>query len=149
MLPKARAIEHAIRGGVRRVHVVSYSSPEGILGEVFTNEGHRHADRGRHRRATGPRTMTRLWDKGDATRRTRPGLYGRGTTTSSTSALVRYDVHASLAHARMLHDRKLLSAADLAAITAGLTEIAAAHARGRVATSSSRMRMDRPRSSRA
>jgi acetylglutamate kinase len=24
---------------VRRVHVVSYQSPEGILGEVFTNEG--------------------------------------------------------------------------------------------------------------
>ncbi|MEJ0007937.1 MAG: acetylglutamate kinase [Steroidobacteraceae bacterium] len=39
MLPKTRAIESAIRGGVRRVHVVSYSSPEGILGEVFTNEG--------------------------------------------------------------------------------------------------------------
>jgi acetylglutamate kinase len=39
MLPKARAIEAAIRGGVRRVHVVSYKSPEGILGEVFTNEG--------------------------------------------------------------------------------------------------------------
>ena len=39
MLPKAKAIEDAIRGGVRRVHVVSYNSPEGILGEVFTNEG--------------------------------------------------------------------------------------------------------------
>ena len=39
MLPKARAIEAAIRGGVRRVHVVSYQAPEGILGEVFTNEG--------------------------------------------------------------------------------------------------------------
>src|SRR5579871_3103513 len=39
MLPKAKAIEDAIRGGVRRVHVVSYRSPEGILGEVFTNEG--------------------------------------------------------------------------------------------------------------
>ena len=39
MLPKARAIEEALRGGVRRVHVVSYRSPEGILGEVFTNEG--------------------------------------------------------------------------------------------------------------
>jgi acetylglutamate kinase len=24
---------------VQRVHVVSYHSPEGILGEVFTNEG--------------------------------------------------------------------------------------------------------------
>jgi acetylglutamate kinase len=39
MLPKARAIEDALRGGVRRVHVVSYKTPEGILGEVFTNEG--------------------------------------------------------------------------------------------------------------
>ena len=39
MLPKATAIEEALRGGVRRVHVVSYRSPEGILGEVFTNEG--------------------------------------------------------------------------------------------------------------
>lgn len=39
MLPKAKAIEDALRGGVRRVHVVSYKSPEGILGEVFTNEG--------------------------------------------------------------------------------------------------------------
>ena len=39
MAPKARAIEEALRGGVRRVHVVSYLSPEGILGEVFTNEG--------------------------------------------------------------------------------------------------------------
>ena len=39
MLPKAKAIEHAIRGGVRRVHVISYRAPEGILAEVFTNEG--------------------------------------------------------------------------------------------------------------
>jgi acetylglutamate kinase len=39
MLPKVKAMEDAIRGGVRRVHVVSYQAPEGILGEVFTNEG--------------------------------------------------------------------------------------------------------------
>ena len=39
MLPKARAIEDALRGGVRRVHVVSYRAPEGILSEVFTIEG--------------------------------------------------------------------------------------------------------------
>ena len=39
MLPKARAIEEAIRGGVRRVHVISYSAPDAILTEVFTNEG--------------------------------------------------------------------------------------------------------------
>ena len=33
--------QHAPRSsyGVRRVHVVSYASPEGILAEVFTNEG--------------------------------------------------------------------------------------------------------------
>jgi acetylglutamate kinase len=39
MLPKAKAIEDALRGGVRRVHVMSYKSGEGILAEVFTNEG--------------------------------------------------------------------------------------------------------------
>jgi len=39
MLPKAVAIEDAIRGGVRRVHVIAYTSPESILAEVFTNEG--------------------------------------------------------------------------------------------------------------
>jgi acetylglutamate kinase len=39
MLPKAKAIEEAIRGGVRRVHVISYRSPDSILAEVFTNEG--------------------------------------------------------------------------------------------------------------
>jgi len=39
MLPKTKAIEQALTGGVRRVHVVSYRSPEGILAEVFTNEG--------------------------------------------------------------------------------------------------------------
>ena len=39
MLPKTRAIENAIKGGVRRVHVVSYAGAESILGEVFTNEG--------------------------------------------------------------------------------------------------------------
>ncbi len=39
MLPKAGAIESALRGGVRRVHVISYKAPEGILAEVFTNEG--------------------------------------------------------------------------------------------------------------
>jgi acetylglutamate kinase len=39
MLPKAKAIEDAIRGGVRRVHVISYKSPDSVLEEVFTNEG--------------------------------------------------------------------------------------------------------------
>jgi acetylglutamate kinase len=39
MLPKAKAIEEALRGGVRRVHVISYKSADSILAEVFTNEG--------------------------------------------------------------------------------------------------------------
>ena len=39
MLPKALAIEDAISGGVRRVHVIGYRSPDAILAEVFTNEG--------------------------------------------------------------------------------------------------------------
>ena len=39
MLPKAQAIENANRAGVRRVHVISYKSPDSLLAEVFTNEG--------------------------------------------------------------------------------------------------------------
>jgi acetylglutamate kinase len=39
MLPKATAIENAIRGGVRRVHVISYKSADSLLAEIFTNEG--------------------------------------------------------------------------------------------------------------
>jgi acetylglutamate kinase len=39
MLPKASAVETAIRGGVRRVHLVSYRRPDGLLDEVFTEEG--------------------------------------------------------------------------------------------------------------
>ena len=39
MLPKAKAIEDAIRGGVRRVHVISYKAEDSLLAEVFTNEG--------------------------------------------------------------------------------------------------------------
>ena len=39
MLPKAKAIEDAIKGGVRRVHVISYKAQDSILAEVFTNEG--------------------------------------------------------------------------------------------------------------
>jgi acetylglutamate kinase len=39
MLPKASAIESAIRGGVRRVHVISFDVRDSVLAEVFTNEG--------------------------------------------------------------------------------------------------------------
>jgi acetylglutamate kinase len=39
MLPKAASIEAAIVGGVRRIHILSDSLPDGLLAEVFTNEG--------------------------------------------------------------------------------------------------------------
>jgi acetylglutamate kinase len=39
MLPKASAVEAAIQGGVRRVHLLSQDLPDGLLAEVFTNEG--------------------------------------------------------------------------------------------------------------
>ena len=71
MLPKAQAIEDAIRGGVRRVHVMSYKSPEGILAEVFTNEGAGTLDRGRHQRVVARRAAGREI--------TRPGCRGSGT----------------------------------------------------------------------
>ncbi|HLX09911.1 MAG TPA: acetylglutamate kinase [Thermoanaerobaculia bacterium] len=39
MLPKASSVEAALRGGVRRVHIVGAAVPDGLLAEVFTNEG--------------------------------------------------------------------------------------------------------------
>jgi acetylglutamate kinase len=39
MLPKVAAIERALAGGVPRVHVISYTVPDSLLLEVFTNEG--------------------------------------------------------------------------------------------------------------
>ncbi|MEE4186172.1 MAG: acetylglutamate kinase [Gammaproteobacteria bacterium] len=39
MLPKAKAIERAIEGGVKRVHVISFALPDSLLLEIFTNEG--------------------------------------------------------------------------------------------------------------
>jgi len=39
MLPKASAIEAAVQGGVRRVHILSHDLPDGLLAEIFTNEG--------------------------------------------------------------------------------------------------------------
>ena len=39
MLPKARAIEQALAGGVQRVHVISHRLADSLLLEVFTNEG--------------------------------------------------------------------------------------------------------------
>ncbi|HTC44563.1 MAG TPA: argininosuccinate lyase [Steroidobacteraceae bacterium] len=73
--------------------------------------------------------MTRLWDKG-APLDARVLAYTAGDDYLLDERLVRYDVQASLAHARMLHDQKLLSAADLSAIATGLDELAQSHGRG-------------------
>jgi argininosuccinate lyase len=73
--------------------------------------------------------MTRLWDKG-APLDDRVLHYTAGEDYALDERLVRYDVRASIAHAQMLHERKLLCAADLDAIRAGLTALADEHARG-------------------
>jgi acetylglutamate kinase len=39
MLPKARAIRRALGGGVPRVHLVPFAAADGLLAEIFTNEG--------------------------------------------------------------------------------------------------------------
>ena len=39
MVPKAAAIEAALRDGVARVHIISHMVPDSLLLEVFTNEG--------------------------------------------------------------------------------------------------------------
>jgi argininosuccinate lyase len=73
--------------------------------------------------------MTRLWDKGtplDA----RVLAYTAGEDHILDDRLVSYDIDASIAHAEMLGEQGLLTAADLAAIRGALTDIGAAHARG-------------------
>jgi len=73
--------------------------------------------------------MSRLWDKG-APLDDRVLHYTAGEDYALDERLVRYDVRASIAHATMLRDRQLLSAADCAAICAALEAIGAEHARG-------------------
>jgi argininosuccinate lyase len=73
--------------------------------------------------------MRRLWDKG-ASLDERVLRYTAGEDHALDNRLVAYDVRASIAHAEMLHAQRLLSAEDLAAITRGLNDIAAEHARG-------------------
>ncbi len=73
--------------------------------------------------------MSRLWDKG-APLDERVLAYTAGDDYLLDERLVKHDARASLAHARMLHAQQLLSAEDLAAITAGLEAIAIQHARG-------------------
>ena len=116
MLPKAKAIEDAIRGGVRRVHVMSYKSPEGILAEVFTNEGAGTlivADVNALSPAEQQSGRLSAHEHGSGTRARRSTsaccAYTAGEDYALDERLVRYDVRASIAHAEMLHAQKLLS----------------------------------------
>jgi len=71
----------------------------------------------------------RLWDKGGALDE-QILKFTAGEDHRLDARLVAYDVRASIAHARMLAERELLSAADCDAICAGLTALGEAHARG-------------------
>lgn len=73
--------------------------------------------------------MTRLWDKGEALD-ARVLRYTAGEDHLLDERLVPYDVRASIAHATMLHQQKLLNAADFDAICAGLEALAVSHAAG-------------------
>jgi argininosuccinate lyase len=73
--------------------------------------------------------MTRLWDKG-APLDSRVLAYTAGEDYSLDERLVAYDARASIAHARMLNQRQLLSDADFSTIHAGIEAVAAEHGRG-------------------
>jgi len=73
--------------------------------------------------------MSFLWNK-DGALDARVLEYTAGEDYLLDARLVRYDVQASLAHAEMLFDAKLLDAAELATLRAGLTALADEHARG-------------------
>jgi argininosuccinate lyase len=73
--------------------------------------------------------MSRLWDKGTPLDQ-RVLQFTAGEDYALDERLVAYDVLASIAHADMLRDARLLTPADCTAITAALAEIGAAHARG-------------------
>jgi argininosuccinate lyase len=73
--------------------------------------------------------MKRLWDKGEPLDQ-RVLRYTAGEDHLLDARLVAYDVRASIAHAAMLHDQKLLSASDFSAIEQGLGKLANSHAAG-------------------
>lgn len=73
--------------------------------------------------------MPRLWDKGTELDQ-RVLHYTAQEDHALDNRLVAYDVRASIAHAEMLHAQGLLNQTDLEAIRQGLSELAAAHARG-------------------
>jgi argininosuccinate lyase len=73
--------------------------------------------------------MTRLWDKGTPLDE-RVLAYTAGEDFELDNRLVEYDVRASIAHAEMLNEGRLLSDADLDAIRGALTAIGEEHALG-------------------
>ncbi len=73
--------------------------------------------------------MTRLWDKG-APLDERILRFTAGEDHRLDERLVKYDVRASIAHARMLGEQGLLTAEDCAAICAGLETLGTQHADG-------------------
>jgi len=73
--------------------------------------------------------VSRLWDKGKPLDE-QVLAYTAGEDALFDNRLVAHDVRASIAHAAMLRDQKLLAAADFAAIAAGLTALAAEHEQG-------------------
>ena len=74
--------------------------------------------------------MTRLWDKGTSLD-AQVLEYTAGDDHALDNRLVAYDIRASIAHAEMLGERKLLSPPDLEAIRTALTAIGAEHAQGK------------------
>ena len=73
--------------------------------------------------------MTRLWDKGSSLD-AQVLEYTAGDDHSLDNRLVAYDIRASIAHAEMLGEQKLLTAQDLAAIREALTAIGEEHRLG-------------------
>ena len=73
--------------------------------------------------------MTRMWDKGAPLDERILG-FTAGDDHLLDQRLLEYDVRASIAHARMLNQRGLLSETDCEAICAGLAELGRQHARG-------------------
>ena len=73
--------------------------------------------------------MRRLWDKGEPLDE-KILRYTAGEDHVLDERLVEYDVRASIAHANMLHQQRLLSKVDLKALVDGLTELADSHADG-------------------
>ncbi|GMW07600.1 MAG: argininosuccinate lyase [Gammaproteobacteria bacterium] len=73
--------------------------------------------------------MSRLWEKGEALD-ARVLRYTAGEDHLLDERLVPYDVRGSIAHATMLHQQKLLGAADFDAICAGLQALAVSHTAG-------------------